>query len=121
MDGNDSLKRVIRRGEAPILDDAPVDRIPVGPTIELSDCRDGRSGYFLTREAVDQWGGPGARGENAGGDLTEADGDDSPCSGRWKNMLNEAAKRGAPSTRTACSCAVPPQVHPHRSDMVRDG
>lgn len=52
MDGNDSLKRVIRRG--PATEDENGELIP-GASKELRDDRDGDGDYYLSREAVDQW------------------------------------------------------------------
>ena len=54
MDGNDSLKRILRRKTAPIDPgdgDAPV----VGEPNELKDERTVGVGYYLTREQVDRW------------------------------------------------------------------
>ena len=54
MDGNDSLKRVQRRKQAPIDPgdgDAPV----VGEPNEREDERNVGAGYYMTREQVDRW------------------------------------------------------------------
>jgi hypothetical protein len=54
MDGNDSLKRVLRRKPTPIDPgdgNAPV----VGVPNELKDERTVGAGYYLTREQVDRW------------------------------------------------------------------
>jgi hypothetical protein len=48
MDGNDSLKRVLRRGRADGDDE-------VGRPVEREDNRDAGDGYFLSREKVDEW------------------------------------------------------------------
>lgn len=77
MDGNDSLKRVLRR-KAGIGDDgAP------GPSSERVDNRWGGSDYFITREEVDQWS------KDELGDLLQVETETSPCSDRWQNMKND--------------------------------
>ncbi|KAJ6489101.1 hypothetical protein C8R45DRAFT_1053342 [Mycena sanguinolenta] len=66
MDGNDSLKRVLRRSKTEGSEDEPT----VGP-----DCGED---YFLTREQVDRWAKERAQ---------------NPCSDRWKNMVNHVTSR----------------------------
>ena len=51
MDGNDSLKRVLRRAKTDGSEDEPT----LGPSMEREDSRDGGEDYFLTREQVDRW------------------------------------------------------------------
>jgi hypothetical protein len=53
LDGNDSLKRIIRQGEAlpSIEGEAPV----LGPSSKQLDMRQGAGDYFLAREKVDVW------------------------------------------------------------------
>jgi hypothetical protein len=53
MDGNDSLKRIIRRDAVP---DPVGDGEPeLGESCELTDSRDANGDYFLSREKVDKW------------------------------------------------------------------
>ncbi|KAF8152715.1 hypothetical protein K438DRAFT_1778454 [Mycena galopus ATCC 62051] len=51
MDGNDSLKRVLRRTKTDGSEEEPV----LGPSKEREDSRDGGEDYFLSREEVDKW------------------------------------------------------------------
>jgi hypothetical protein len=53
MDGNDSLKRILRRDAAPDLvgDGEP----ELGESCELKDSRDASGDYFLSRDKVDKW------------------------------------------------------------------
>ena len=50
MDGNDSLKRILRRGCA----DESVEE-QVGPVIERYDPRTLKTDYYISRDAVDKW------------------------------------------------------------------
>ncbi|KAJ7306958.1 hypothetical protein DFH08DRAFT_918538 [Mycena albidolilacea] len=72
MDGNDSLKRVLKRLKTDGSEEEPT----AGPSIERDDSRDGGEDYFLRQEQVDQWGDPS-----------------NPCSGRWKNMINNVTSK----------------------------
>ncbi|KAJ7841691.1 hypothetical protein B0H14DRAFT_3086723 [Mycena olivaceomarginata] len=72
MDGNDSLKRVLKRLKTDGSEEEPT----AGPSIERDDSRDGGEDYFLRRERVDRWGDPS-----------------NPCSGRWKNMINDVTSK----------------------------
>ncbi|KAJ7620205.1 hypothetical protein FB45DRAFT_980923 [Roridomyces roridus] len=71
MDGNDSLKRVLRRGPD---DDGP------GESNERYDDRDASDGYYLSREEVDAW-------------ARRRVGEDNPCKERWKNMVNDVTSK----------------------------
>ncbi|KAF7358843.1 hypothetical protein MSAN_01224200 [Mycena sanguinolenta] len=82
MDGNDSLKRVLRRTKTDGTEHEPT----LGPSREREDSRDGGEDYFLTREQVDKW----AKGRVA--DLLPTDAKN-PCSDRWKNMINDVTSR----------------------------
>ncbi|KAJ7609854.1 hypothetical protein FB45DRAFT_761689 [Roridomyces roridus] len=77
MDGNDSLKRVLRRGPDP---DGP------GDSNERYDDRDAGDGYYLPREKVDEW----ARKRLA--DVLPTD-DNNPCKEHWKNMVNDVTAK----------------------------
>jgi Kyakuja-Dileera-Zisupton transposase len=54
MDGNNSLKRVLRQKPAP-LDPGEGDASVVGEPNEHNDERTVGAGYYLTREQVDCW------------------------------------------------------------------
>ncbi|KAF8179539.1 hypothetical protein K438DRAFT_1768902 [Mycena galopus ATCC 62051] len=82
MDGNDSLKRVLRRSKTDGSEEEPV----LGPSKERDDSRDGGEDYFLSREQVDEW----AKGRVA--DILPTDADN-PCSDRWKNMINDVTSK----------------------------
>ncbi|KAF8180065.1 hypothetical protein K438DRAFT_1977033 [Mycena galopus ATCC 62051] len=82
MDGNDSLKRVLRHAKTDGSEQEPT----LGPSKEREDSRDGGEDYFLTHEQVDKW----AKGRVANILPTDAD---NPCSDRWKNMINDATSR----------------------------
>ncbi|KAJ6487579.1 hypothetical protein C8R45DRAFT_827790 [Mycena sanguinolenta] len=82
MDGNDSLKRVLRRSKTDGSEDEPT----LGPSIEREDSRDGGEGYFLTREQVDRWA------KDRVADILPTDAKN-PCSDRWKNMINDVTSR----------------------------
>ncbi|KAJ7050772.1 hypothetical protein C8F01DRAFT_1000087 [Mycena amicta] len=82
MDGNDSLKRVLRREG--VAEDS--DRT-VGASAEREDSRDGGDGYFLSREVVDRW----ARRQL--GNLLPTEGEANPCAGRWHNMVEDVTAK----------------------------
>lgn len=53
MDGNDSLKRVLKRNRKT---GAEYEEEPaLGPSVEREESRDGGENYFLSRERVDEW------------------------------------------------------------------
>ncbi|KAF7374152.1 hypothetical protein MSAN_00296900 [Mycena sanguinolenta] len=82
MDGNDSLKRVLRRSKTDGSEDEPT----LGPSIEREDSRDGGDDYFLSREEVDRWA------KDRVADILPTDAKN-PCSDRWKNMINDVTSR----------------------------
>ncbi|KAJ6459300.1 hypothetical protein C8R45DRAFT_1109624 [Mycena sanguinolenta] len=82
MDGNDSLKRVLRRAKTDGSEDEPT----LGPSIEREDSRDGGEDYFLTREQVDRWA------KERVAEILPT-GAQNPCSDRWKNMVNDVTSR----------------------------
>ena len=57
MDGNDSLKRILRR--LPVATPVEGEPVPEGPQVgvsrELPDSRKVGREYFLSREEVDKW------------------------------------------------------------------
>ncbi|KAJ7615411.1 hypothetical protein FB45DRAFT_841871 [Roridomyces roridus] len=81
MDGNDSLKRVLRRGPE---NDGP------GESNERYDDRDASDGYYLSREKVDEW----ARKRLVNVLPTDENvSQDNPCKERWKNMVNDVTSK----------------------------
>ena len=76
MDGNDSLKRVLRR-KVGTSDGTP------GPPSERLDDRSGRADYFLSREEVDRWS------KDALEDMLTIEKETCPCSNRWQNIKND--------------------------------
>jgi hypothetical protein len=87
MDGNDSLKRILRREPATLTDG---DEAPqVGASRESPDSRKVGGDYYLTRERVDRW----AKAALEQLLLVDEDGEGTPCEMRWQNMINEVAAR----------------------------
>jgi hypothetical protein len=97
IDGNDSLKRIIRREtlpEAPeptaqvptTTDEMPASPQPVlGASSEVKDSRTVGRGIYLTREQVDKWSKEVLMELVPGFDLD----DNNPCADRWRNMKSE--------------------------------
>ena len=96
VDGNDSLKRIIRREELPdpttegpaveepsTTEPSTTEALPVlGPSSEVKDSRIAGRGVYLTREQVDEWAKEMPMEEVPG---FEPD-DENPCAERWQNM-----------------------------------
>ena len=94
MDGNDSLKRILRREAVP----EPTAEAPAGQAVsgsveevsqpilgassEVKDSRTAGRGIYLTREQVDEWAKELPMEEEPGFDYD----DDNPCAERWQNM-----------------------------------
>ncbi|KAJ7807675.1 hypothetical protein B0H14DRAFT_3483034 [Mycena olivaceomarginata] len=87
MNGNDSLKRVLRR----LLSDGEGDGDPtLGRSKEHVHNRDAGDGYYLSRDRVDAW----AKTHLAEILPMEAhSGEDKPCADRWKNMVNNITSK----------------------------
>ncbi|KAJ6592957.1 hypothetical protein B0H19DRAFT_890330, partial [Mycena capillaripes] len=89
MDGNDSLKRVLRRSPS----DGDCDGEPtLGKSKERADNRDAGDGYFLSRDRVDAW----AKTRLAEVLPMEANSvreEGNPCADRWKNMANDVTSK----------------------------
>ncbi|KAF7319716.1 hypothetical protein MKEN_00753400 [Mycena kentingensis (nom. inval.)] len=81
MDGNDSLKRVLRK-EAVDVDHT------VWAATERDDDRDASDGYYASRDKVDGFGK-----EKAGTLLPTDNVEDNPCATRWKNMINDTTAK----------------------------
>jgi hypothetical protein len=91
VDGNDSLKRIIRReavpettAQAPATTEETEQPI-LGASSEVKDSRTVGRGIFLTREQVDEWAKEVLMEEVPGFD----DDEDNPCADRWHNMKAE--------------------------------
>ena len=100
IDGNDSLKRIIRREAVPESAaqlEAPATTAQaratteetaqpiLGASSEVKDSRTVGRGIFLTREQVDEWAKEVLMEEVP----DYNDDDDSPCAERWHNMKTE--------------------------------
>ncbi|KAJ6605926.1 hypothetical protein B0H10DRAFT_2310689 [Mycena sp. CBHHK59/15] len=93
MDGNDSLKRILRRSKlAEEVEDEEGNISRAGPSKERTDTRVPPGDYYLGREKVDKWTREVIA--NLLGDEVNLDDDgDNPCAERWKNMVNELTAR----------------------------
>ncbi|KAG6847569.1 hypothetical protein H0H93_007343 [Arthromyces matolae] len=89
MDGNDSLKRILRRKAGGVDEDGEEES---GASKELRDDRDVRGDYYLSRERVDRWAKERLQEMLSDHDNEEDEGSN-PCAGRWKNMANELTAR----------------------------
>ncbi|KAJ7609640.1 hypothetical protein FB45DRAFT_1038738 [Roridomyces roridus] len=88
MDGNDSLKRVLRRSK--VEQDNESSEPTLGPSRERVDNRDAGDGYFIDRGMVEEW----AKRRLADILPMEANSDeDNPCADRWKNMINDVTSK----------------------------
>ncbi|KAF7761157.1 hypothetical protein Agabi119p4_10566 [Agaricus bisporus var. burnettii] len=86
MDGNDSLKRVLRK--TTMYND---DGQPVYTSNETPDSRKVLGNYYLSRERVDKWVKDRIR-QTVPLHLSE-DQEENPCVSRWSNMVNELTAR----------------------------
>ena len=85
IDGNDSLKRILRREPAP--EEPPNATEPVlGASSESVDTRDVAYASYLTQQEVDRWSK-----DVLGTDIDTED--DNPCAERWRNMKTEVTAR----------------------------
>ncbi|KAG1793324.1 uncharacterized protein HD556DRAFT_1479424 [Suillus plorans] len=88
MDGNDSLKRVLKR----VPDEEHAEDLVSRNNPQSSELPTSQAivDYrYLTREYVDSF----ADALNPQVDLFDDDEDDNPCAGRWKNMKDDKTKR----------------------------
>lgn len=86
MDGNESLKRVLRR-EALVDDEGN----PLYTNVELQDGREVAGDYYLNRERADFW--VKDRISNMLPSLHLQEDEENPCASRWTNMVNEMTAR----------------------------
>ncbi len=85
IDGNDSLKRILRREPAP--EEPPNATEPVlGASSESVDTRDVAYASYLMQQEVDRWSK-----DVLGTDIDTED--DNPCAERWRNMKTEVTAR----------------------------
>ncbi|KAJ7473405.1 hypothetical protein FB451DRAFT_1035558 [Mycena latifolia] len=85
MDGNDSLKRVLRRTKTTMAEDETGEPT-LGKSSERQDGRDAGDGYYLSREKVDKW----AKTRLAEFPLQE---EPNACADRWKNMISDVTSK----------------------------
>jgi len=86
IDGNDSLKHVIRRDPAPNIEDGGELSL-VRESIEQLDERDAGADYYIPHAQVNHW--VKAHIQDLLPSELKEDDDDNPCAGRWSNMVNE--------------------------------
>ena len=92
MDGNDSLKRILRRKPATELGEEG--NVPlVGESRELADSRQVGGGYYLSRERVDRWAKEVVEELLPESILNGEEEDPNPCATRWANMKNDLTAR----------------------------
>ncbi|KAF7371676.1 hypothetical protein MVEN_00023800 [Mycena venus] len=89
MDGNESLRRVFRKASNPdgsVDIDEETGRPLPGKSKERTDDRDAGENYWVLRDKVDKWAK-----ERVANLLPrdEVPGEETPCSDRWKNMIND--------------------------------
>ncbi|KAJ7759857.1 hypothetical protein B0H14DRAFT_2403968, partial [Mycena olivaceomarginata] len=89
MDGNDSLKRVLRREKLPPTDETGEPM--VGKSHERVDNRDAGDGYYTSRQRVERW--VRDRVADRLPMQSEEPGEDNPCADRWKNMINDVTSK----------------------------
>lgn len=86
IDGNDSLKRIIRRDEPPPvtgIEDVPTHPI-LGASSESTDTREIGTGLYLTNELVNEWSKETLAALCPV--YNEDETDNNPCAERWRNM-----------------------------------
>ncbi|KAJ7840323.1 hypothetical protein B0H14DRAFT_3086877 [Mycena olivaceomarginata] len=88
MDGNDSLKRVLRRDKSSMVKDETGEPT-LAKSSERVDNRDASDGYYISRDRVDLWA-RSRLGDKLPMDQTSTD---NPCADRWKNMINDVTSK----------------------------
>ncbi|KAJ6448607.1 hypothetical protein DFH09DRAFT_965996, partial [Mycena vulgaris] len=89
MDGNDSLKRVLRRTKTTMAEDETGEPV-LGKLSERVDNRDTGDSYYISREKVDKWAKT-CLADVLIRDILQAE--DNPCADRWKNMINNVTSK----------------------------
>ncbi|KAJ7134936.1 hypothetical protein C8R43DRAFT_894728 [Mycena crocata] len=98
MDGNNSLKRVLRR-EKSSMESCETGEPSLGPSKERVDNRDAGDGYYISRDRVDRWAKTRLATMlpmQAGNSVCDANllqAEDNPCADRWKNMVNDVTSK----------------------------
>ncbi|KAF8143148.1 hypothetical protein K438DRAFT_1876673 [Mycena galopus ATCC 62051] len=88
MDGNNSLKRVLRREKVESDGDMGTDAsFAVGESKEHADSRGAGDGYYLDREKVNEWS-KHRIAEMLPMEPVEGE-EPNPCADRWKNMVED--------------------------------
>ncbi|KAJ7819079.1 hypothetical protein B0H14DRAFT_3089447 [Mycena olivaceomarginata] len=90
MDGNDSLKRVLRRDKSSVGEDE-TGELTLAKSREQEDSRDASNGYYISRDRVDRWA-KSRLGDRLPMQTENAD-EDNPCAERWKNMINDVTSK----------------------------
>ena len=93
MDGNDSLKRILRRESVETPMDEEAGPPKVGLSTERPDSRKVGGSYYLTREVVDRWAKERIAQEVVNALEEEPEEEENPCEGRWSNMVSELTAR----------------------------
>ncbi|KAF8202827.1 hypothetical protein K438DRAFT_2102387, partial [Mycena galopus ATCC 62051] len=89
MDGNNSLKRILRREKIHSDGDTGTGaEFAVGKSKERMDNRDAGENYYLDREKVNRWS------KQRIAEMMPMEGDDpNPCADRWKNMIEDVTAK----------------------------
>ncbi|KAJ7318586.1 hypothetical protein DFH08DRAFT_819863 [Mycena albidolilacea] len=90
IDGNDSLKRVLRRDKSSMAQDE-TGELTLARSSEREDSRDASDGYYISRERVDPWA-KSRLGDRLPIEAANMD-EDNPCAEQWKNMINDVTSR----------------------------
>ncbi|KAF8184124.1 hypothetical protein K438DRAFT_1907889 [Mycena galopus ATCC 62051] len=89
MDGNNSLKRILRREKIESDGDTGEgDDFVLGKSKEHSDDRDAGDGYYLDRERVNEWSKQRIV-EMLPVEAVKGHDESNPCAERWKNMVED--------------------------------
>jgi hypothetical protein len=100
MDGNDSLKRILRREHPPDVPDdtdannTDANRKELGQSRELEDSRVVGGDYYLTRAQVNKWAKVTL--ESLLPPVADSPAEDpvyNPCAERWHNMINDVTSK----------------------------
>ncbi|KAF8166410.1 hypothetical protein K438DRAFT_1775096 [Mycena galopus ATCC 62051] len=92
MDGNNSLKRVLRREKVQSDGDTGTDTMfVVGKSKEHADSKDAGDGYYLDREKVNEWS-KHRIAEMLPMEAVEGE-EPNPCADRWKNMVEDVTAK----------------------------
>ncbi|KAJ7309178.1 hypothetical protein DFH08DRAFT_823603 [Mycena albidolilacea] len=90
MDGNDSLKRVLRRVKVTMAEDKMGEPV-LGKSREQVDNRDAGDTYYIWRERVEKW--VKDRVANRLPMQMASTDKPNPCADRWKNMINDVTSK----------------------------